>query len=266
LKEANHTTEPFFIRLKEYYSQVGKVLQGEAEIASIFPNPTDKGITRENIYLKFLEQHLPSGCNIFSGGFLFDLNGQESKQIDIIITSDSSIQFNFFNNSEGGKSFACIEGTIAVASIKSNLTSQELEDTLNNFATIPDKEPLEDRCSPVIDIPEYGDWPFKIIFATKGATLDTLLKTINKFYQKNPDIPMNKRPNLIHIAGKGCVIRIPHKGFINPDGTKIEPNTFGSMDDETDVFALMHAQQRIQMWATASRHIFFNYSKLLKNM
>ena len=258
-------TEPFFVRLRDYYSQVGRVLRGEAEIASIFPNPTDKGITRENIYLKFLEQHLPSGCNIFTGGFLFNLNGQESKQIDIIITSDSSIRFNFFSNGHG-KSFACIEGTIAIASIKSNLTPQELEKALDNLASIPDKEPLEGHCSPVITIPEYDDWPFKIIFATRGSTLDLLYKTVNEFYKKNPDIPMNRRPNLIHIAGKGCIIRAPHQGMTDSSGTRIEPNLFAYIEDEVDVAALMIAQQRIQMWATASRHIFFDYSKLLKKI
>lgn len=39
-------SQPFFVRLKDYYQKIGTVLRGEAEAANIFPNPTDIGITR----------------------------------------------------------------------------------------------------------------------------------------------------------------------------------------------------------------------------
>lgn len=58
----------FYIRLKKYYTKVGEVLRGEADIASIFPNPTDIGMSRERVYAEFLRSHLPSCCNVLYGG------------------------------------------------------------------------------------------------------------------------------------------------------------------------------------------------------
>ena len=47
----------FLDRLRAYYLDVAKVLRGEADAAKIFPNSTDKGGSRERIYIEFLRQH-----------------------------------------------------------------------------------------------------------------------------------------------------------------------------------------------------------------
>jgi hypothetical protein len=51
--------QSFYARLKQYYIKIGAVLRGEADAASIFPNTTDVGISRENVYVEFLKMHLP---------------------------------------------------------------------------------------------------------------------------------------------------------------------------------------------------------------
>ncbi|WP_106225866.1 DUF6602 domain-containing protein [Legionella pneumophila] len=73
-----------------------------------------------------LSAHLPSSCNVYKEGFLFDQNGRESKQLDVIITNAKVIQFNF-HYPEQDKTFACIDGCIRVASIKSLLAYSDLE-------------------------------------------------------------------------------------------------------------------------------------------
>ena len=65
----------FYDRLRDYYGKVAEVLRGEADAASIFPNTTDVGMSREKVYVQFLIQHAPSKCNVFLGGFLFDEEG-----------------------------------------------------------------------------------------------------------------------------------------------------------------------------------------------
>jgi hypothetical protein len=87
----------FYTRLKKYYMKVGEVLRGEADIASIFPNPTDIGMSREMVYAEFLRSHLPSCCNVLYGGFLFNLHGEESKQLDLIVTTDSCPNYSFLS-------------------------------------------------------------------------------------------------------------------------------------------------------------------------
>lgn len=258
--------KPFFTRLNDYYSNVGSVLRGQGDAAAIFPNPTDIGQGREHLYLDFLSQHLPSGCNIFTGGFLFNLTGEESKQIDIIVTSDNSIQYNFFNRTGDQKSFACIEGTLAVVSIKSTLDSAELKNSLDNFASLPDKEPLGTRCMPLLRIPEYDEWPFKIIFSLKGVSYDALLRTIHDYYEENPDVPMNKRPNLIHIAGMGAIIRVLSETQTTRDGSIIPINTFYPQPDPSDVFSLAYVQQKMQNYILASRFVLFNYLSIVDKL
>jgi hypothetical protein len=51
---------PFLKRLENYYHAVGQVLRSEAEAAAVFPNSTDVGSSREEVYAKFLRTHVPS--------------------------------------------------------------------------------------------------------------------------------------------------------------------------------------------------------------
>jgi hypothetical protein len=256
----------FYSRLKLYYQKVGTVLRGEAEVASIFPNPTDKGITRENVYAEFLRSHLPTSCNVFFGGFVFGLNGDESKQIDLIITNDICPQYNFQNRDGQGKTFACIDGTLAVVSIKSNLDAKELRDCLDNLASLPQKTELGNRVMPLLNLPTYEDWPFKIIYASNGMSLESIMPELDLFYQEHDSLPINSHPNLIHVAGKYNIVRISKEGGRTRDGTIIPPNVFYPHSDPTDVFALVYAVQNIQKNSVASKHILFTYDAILENI
>ena len=127
----------FFQRLRAYYSDLAAVLRGEAKAASIFPNTTDIGMSRERVYAEFLKQHAPSKCKVFFGGFLFGEDGSESAQLDVLVTTDTTPRFNFNNKDGQGNSFSPVEGTLAVASIKSTLNKNELENALTGIAGIP---------------------------------------------------------------------------------------------------------------------------------
>lgn len=253
----------FFDRLREYYMQVGKVLRGEAAAASIFPNTTDIGTSREKVYGEILKLHAPSGCNVMYGGFLFDQDGKESKQMDIIVTNHSSMQFNLFNKDMCGKSFACIDGCIAVVSVKSTLDGTQLQDALGNLSTIPDKMSIEGKKSPMISIDGYTEWPYKVIYASDGISLEALLEHLTAYFKDHPEIPMNKKPDIIHVAGKYCVVKVGEKGGTTRDGTKIEPNTFFPMSDATDVYALYKVLSEIQGITTSSQHIYYNYIDMI---
>src|SRR5262245_8542419 len=145
----------FYARLREYYLKVGEVLRGDADAASIFPNPTDVGTSRERIYADFLRQHAPSKCNVFFGGFLFDFSGNESKQMDVIVTTDTAPRFDFQNRDDGGKSFSPVEGTLGAVSIKSYLDKAQLFDALEGVASIPPTMPIEGQILLTIQIGDY---------------------------------------------------------------------------------------------------------------
>ena len=116
----------FYDRLREYYQMVGEVLRGEAKASAIFPNASDIGDRRERIYAEFLRNHLPASCNILFGGFLFNIDGDESKQLDLIISSGTSPQYKMAESNSDGKAFSCIEGCLGVVSVKSTLDSKQL--------------------------------------------------------------------------------------------------------------------------------------------
>lgn len=252
----------FYKRLKSYYQTIGEILHHQAEISAVYPNPTDKGYFRETIYSEFLKNHLPSSCNIVLGGFLFDLNGNESKQLDVIVTNSTCLRYRLPVN-HIIKEFACTEGSLAVISVKSDLDSRGLIDTLDNLASIPPNQSLEGRVSPLMSIPNYADWPYKIVYAHKGTSIEALHQSLNKFYLERTSIPITRRPNLIHVNRKGCIIRIPPGGGKLRNGDMVPEHTFHPMNDPTNAYALMCAIQNIQLNSIASNHIIFNYNSML---
>lgn len=255
--------QPFFTRLRNYYLKVAEVLRGEADAASIFPNPSDVGGSRENVYAQFLKQHAPSKCNVFFGGFLFDEDGLESKQLDVIVSTDTAPRFNFFNTSDSGKSFCPVEGTLGVASIKSTLDKNQLFDALDGIASIPPTRSLEGRLSFTSEILDYDDWPYKVIYATNGLEGDTILNHLNKFYIEQPEIPLTRRPNLIHVAGKYIIIRAVTGITIRQKATGIdripELGSFQLLSKDPDLSAIVFTLDNLQQNAAASTEIFFSY-------
>lgn len=258
----------FYERLADYLSSVGEVLRGEAAAASILPNSSDVGQARELIYAEFLRNHVPANCNVFLGGFVFDLEGNESKQLDIVITANTCPQYILPSGAGSSvpKRFACIEGTIAVASVKSTLTSTELVNSLDNLASIPFQLPLGDRHTPMVTIPNYDGWPYKIIYANNGASLVTLLKTIGEYYEEHPEIPLTRQPDIIHVAGKYNVLKIGPEGGSTRNGTQLDPGAYYGQPDENDIFALQHVIQEIQQKALSAQHLIISYWEMMNHL
>lgn len=260
----------FFRRLKEYYKEVATVLRGEAQAAAVFPNSTDIGIAREQVYAEFLKQHAPSKCNVFHGGFLFDQNGAESKQLDVIITTDTSPRFNFHNRNGSGKSFSPVEGTLGVVSIKSTLDCAQLNDALTGLASVPPTQPLAGRTLPGITIKYYDDWPLKVVYASKGIAPKTLLNHINDFYKIHPEIPENRRANIIHVAGSCCIVRKTDVlGIINYETGELKnaaSGEFSILTKEPDLFAITWVLGELQEYAKNSTFITYYYEELINKV
>ena len=260
----------FFERLKEYYEQIAEVLRGEAEAASIFPNSSDIGASRENVYAQFLKQHAPSKCNVFFGGFLFDEEGNESKQMDIIISNDTSPRFNFYNSEGSGKSFCPVEGSIGVVSIKSTLDKKQLYDALEGIASIPPTQSLESRISLDFMINNYEDWPLKVIYASDGLAGETILKHLNTYFEENSDITVSRRPNIIHVIGKCFILKVDKSlNLKNPftnEEKLLEEGDYHLFTNSPDIQAIAWILNNIQRNAAASTEIFYSYNWLTNKM
>lgn len=259
----------FYTRLRNYYLKVGEVLRGVADAASIFPNTTDIGESRERVYAEFLLQHAPSKCNVFLGGFLFHMDGSESKQLDVIITTDTTPQYNFHNRDGGGKSFSPVEGTLGVASIKSSLDKAQLFDALGGIASIPPTE-LNPQVSFGLSITNYEDWPYKIVYASNGLKPETILKHLNDYYSVHTEIPICRRPHIVHVAGS-CVLFRAIAGMSSHDrptgqNTQLELGKFYLYTLDPDLQAIVWVLNGLQQRATASTHIMFEYGDLINRM
>jgi hypothetical protein len=261
---------PFYARLKTYYEKVAAVLRGQADAASIFPNSTDVGMSRERVYCEFLRQHAPSKCNIFFGGFLFDEDGKESNQMDILITTDTAPKFDFHNPDGAGKSFSPVEGTLGVVSIKSTLDQKELYNALDGIASVPPTRSLTGRVNMLLEIKNYDDWPFKVIYASKGISGPTIQAHVNRYYQANPHIPPGRRPNIIHVAGQYTLFKTDASSAafdpITGRETPIAPNTYFLTETQSDIQAISWTLAGLQERASASAHILFTYAHLIRNM
>lgn len=260
----------FFERLRSYYLDVAAVLRGEASAASIFPNPTDIGASREQAYAEFLKQHAPSKCNVFFGGFLFGSDGAESGQLDVIVTTDTTPRFNLHNRDGSGKSFSPVEGCLAIASIKSTLNKAELEDALLGIARIPATAALDGRVNPMLRVKNYDDWPYKIVYANDGLAIDTMIGHIDAFYRTHPTIPSSRRPNIIHVCGKYAIFRIvPGMGVwdrATSQSKAVEPGTFYPFVTDPDLQGIVEVLNNLQKLATASNHILYSYHDIINRI
>lgn len=252
--------QPFFDRLRAYYESIAAVLRGESDAAAIFPNTSDMGGAREQLYIDFLRNHLPSACNANLGGFVFNQNGEESRQIDAIVTTDTCPQFLV----NGNKSFACVDGCLAVVSIKSMLDSAGLRDAVTNIASVPQHNIDYPWDEITIANPKIDMWPLKIIYAIDGVAARTLKETFAEFNAPNPTIPRNRLPDIIHIAGKYSLRRCWTD--TEYEGHTIRSGNYVTMTVDVDVACLAWVVERIQQLCVASRFIPYNYSTLLYKM
>jgi hypothetical protein len=256
--------ELFFKRLRDYWCEVAKVLKGEAKPASIFPNTTDIGMCREWVYAKFLETHVPSKCNVRLGGFLFDAKGNESKQIDIIVSTDTVPKFNFYNRDGGGKCFSHLEGTIGVVSVKSNLNKKELFNALENIASIPAMAPLTNRVNPLYNVSDYDDWPFKVVYASDGLNARTIKAHLETFLSAHKDLPRTRQPNLIHVAGKYTFIRMIRAVDLARSGAEL--GHYRIIERDSDVQAIAWTIGMLTKYAESATQISFTYPELINRV
>ncbi len=260
----------FYTRLADYYEDVAKVLRGQADAASIFPNSSDVGGAREDVYLSFLKQHVPSRCNVFKGGFLYHFDGGESAQLDIVVTTDISPRYDFHNSDGNGKSFSPVEGSIGVVSVKSTIDKKQLFEALKNLSTIPPTDSLEGRLPDGIYVNYYDDWPYKVIYASNGIDGNTLLKHVTEYYTDHSEIPLNRRPNIIHVAGKYFILRVTEMisplDSSGPAQVDYGVGNFVLQEHSADVTAISQVLLTLQTNALISAQITYDYSSVTNNM
>lgn len=253
---------------QKYFQGIADEISNTKNISNIFPNMSDTGDSRENIFLKFLKLHLPPRCSVSRGGFIFDLKGNTSKQIDIIIANDFSLKFSYFEqHSDNSKNIQTIEGCLAAISIKSTLNKTKLKDALNNLASVPlMPEDIINSINPQLNNRNtYLSFPRKIVFAFSGQSVETTLNQINEFYSLN-QIPDYQKVDLVVVNNSFCIQRIYKGGGTTRDGSSIPEGTFHPMFSEKNrdkfgALPLIWTLMKIQETGLFTPHVSFNYQK-----
>jgi len=247
-----------FERVRDYFQKIADILDDEKEASSVFPNPTDKGQSRENALKQFLEEHLPKRCETIRGGFLFDSNGNESKQLDLIITNDLTLQFKKFAITDG-KAFVAIEGCYSVISVKSELTKQSMFDAFDEMISIPKMPKL--NINPGLKF-DHTLLPRKFIFGFSGDSGKSILKNLLDYINVH-NISPKEFVNFIIVNNKFMIEKIGKKGAKTKGGRDIPPYTYHLTENINYLggFALFKLIHDIQVVANVGSQIILDFDK-----
>jgi hypothetical protein len=261
--------------LISYFQDYANDLQSAAHRAGILDNKLDIGTQREDILGDFLYRHLPKRCEIIKGGYIFDLSENKSKQMDLIVTNDLTLQFKEFGGNERlGKSFNCIEGCYCALSVKSDLNIKELYSSIDNLASIPLEKKL--KINPLMKDGEIlaKQLPLKIVFAYKGMKVDNTLEGIVEF-SKEHDLSEEQWPDMMIVNNSYFIWKVDPEGRTFHDGN---PLKFGSFVAESGsnymgglaLLQMLTKIQRISNFGTTilmsfDAYVDKSYSTLIKS-
>ena len=256
-----------FAKMAEYFQSLVQELTSEARQAGLLQNPTAVGTGREEIFRRLLERHLPDNCEVFRGGYVFNVEGEASKQIDVIVTSGPTPRFEILPNLQA---IAPLEGTICVGEVKTKLDKARLYEALENFASLPLITDSNKALSPNIqNVGEefWWDWPYKVIFAYDAIDKETLYRHISEFYNERREIPQHRRPSLIHVLGKYIVVRcLPKMRTRNVVGGALSAidtpvGDYRWFDTASDLAAMAYMFSSLQERAFLSYHMIWPYGQ-----
>ena len=246
-------------RLSQYFQEISEALASEKKASAVFKNTSDAGTAREDLLLGFLTRHLPKRCDVIKGGFIFDSLGNESRQIDLIVINDLTLQFRHFNQSN--KSFSCVEGCYAAISVKSSLDKKNLDDALSNLASVPPMPPMQ--LNPLIGRQDrFQELPCKVIFAFDALEASTLTQHLREYLAANPQFSQERRADLIIVNGQYVIAKAGPDGGRTRDGQPLPPYAYYPMKfDSVGSFGLVLLLTKIQNAANFGSQVLFDFSE-----
>lgn len=252
--EANGLSEimdkPVFDELADYFEAVSTQLKGDARQAKLLDNATVVGGVREEVYRRFLERHLPRSCEVFRGGYVFNVEGRTSRQTDVIVTSGLAPRFEM---GSGGLAIAPVEGAACVTETKSYLDKAELIKSLDALRELPPIEADAVSVNPLLKPRSQRAWdlPYKVIFGYRGSESPTILRHLREYYEDDPDIPQECRPSLIHVLGEYAIFRVTEGlTVMEADGTEAQQQPvvgdYWAFSRDSDVIAMTSMLTTVQ--------------------
>jgi hypothetical protein len=261
------------VRLLNYYQSIADGLATQKLTSAVFPNASDAGTSREDILVDFLAAHLPTRCVVIKGGFIFDSRGNESNQVDVIVTNDLTLQFKVFDRAgKPGKSFNCIEGCYCAISVKTTLDKQQLIDSLENLASIPPTPPIS-TMPYVLVAPSntenlLQELPYRVVFAFEGVDAQTVWRHLTDYYAVH-EVPNSRRPNLIIVNNRYLIIQTGPEGVTDRLGQKYPPYSFqpvAANAKNVGAYSLLYLLTQIQRISQLGSRIQIDFGRYVDSM
>ena len=257
--------------VSSFFESAAQQLLADAQQNATLDNPTAVGSEREASIRSTLVRLLPSSCEVLRGGYLFDFEGNASRQIDIIVLGGSTPRFVA---SHDGQAFAPIEGTIAACEVKSRLDKERLTQALENFAALPVLQHPETALAPYIKKPNAKFWwdvPYKVIFAFDAIPPTLLCQHLNDYYQQHADVPPECKPTMIHVLNHYVVMRVtPNMIVKNADGNTApdqpEVGEYRSFTDQPDTMGLVWLIAQLQERIFFANHMLWPYNQWINQL
>ena len=228
-----------FTNISDYFESACSAIRNECDAKrSLLDNPADIGQTVETIYLDFLKQHIPAVCDVLQGGYVFDVEGRRSHQMDIIVHSGNTHRFI----DSSGKACATLEGTVANIEVTSRLDRTKIDGDLKKFAFIPPTKQFKGLGNrEAFESNEgvkkfWSDTPYKAVVAFDGVDAKTALEQINSFYSINDHVPITRRINSLHMVDQFCIYRSDFD--VHPDTDPSQRGEYNEVENgRVDTFA-----------------------------
>ncbi|MDS4041212.1 MAG: hypothetical protein RKP20_08560 [Candidatus Competibacter sp.] len=209
--------------IRDYFNSLADVLSARSKSASFSGHRPDTGTNREELLIEILNKHLPDRLRAIGGGKVLNLQGDLSRQIDVIVKNDLFPKF-----AEHDKSCVIAESVAGVIGVRSYLDKLGLEESIENVASVPgfsDKTLSMTNSSLVrVDLQAQflAKWPFRAVFAYDSIDPDTIYKHALAYYQAHSS-RVREFPDMI-VVNKGICIRYLRDGGVLQDGTKLPAN------------------------------------------
>jgi len=196
------------MNLKEIFDEVSDQMKSDfIKAQKSLSHAGLKGDANEETVRKFLRQYFPKTLDITTG-MLVDSDGNQSKQLDIIIC-DSSKTPIFFQSGE--TRVIPIECAYAVIEVKAFLDKTELEKAFENMLSVKSltKKAYFNQKGVIIHThslfgKEWDHWPMQhFVFAYNSTGIESVLTNLNS-YQNSNDI--HKRIDTICVLEKGVIM------------------------------------------------------------
>lgn len=213
-------------RIQNYFNAIADKIACESAIAGTAGHKPDIGSNRERIVENFLAKHLPRRLRASIGGQVISHSGTESKQIDIIVSSDIGVRFE-----ENDRTFITTESVAATISVKSYLDKAALFDSLDNLMSVPppSAELLSFKLLKPGSFEEFSmRHPSSYVFAFDGVEVQTCMDHLKTYYTDHPAIPHNRYPKGV-IVNKKYMILFSRFPVTTKSGKVVEANSFYPM-------------------------------------